>query len=201
MATKQEISVLMESIVSNRECFDNLPTIYVKWAIKNPRKAICLAIEAIQERNQSDTIIRVDRIARDIRLVYPEWMNKVMHLELEAVGPTEYDLSKIRLYLHDEQKDGKSIVGHRLYEHFKETNMIKNSLGFQDALEIQKKGIVVFQTLFGNKSIQCWKSVVLGPNGNLYVPCVFGNGTIVVVDWNWLDDDFNGKKPATRFAS
>lgn len=148
-----------------------------------------------------DTIIRVDRT---VRLVYPDWMNwmkEVMHPELEAVGPTEYDLSKVELYLHDKQKNGGYIVGTSLYEHLKETDSLKDCLTLHDALEIQKKGIKVFRKLFGNKAVFCWKSVVRHRLGHLFVPYVYVDGDGVVVDWVWLGGVWFDSNPSARFAS
>ena len=61
-----------------------------------------------KEETPLDTIIRVDR---SIHSVYPDWMKEVMHPELEVAGPSEYDLTKAELYLHDGQKGGKKRGG------------------------------------------------------------------------------------------
>src|ERR1700722_11534777 len=45
-----------------------------------------------------DTIVRVDR---SVRPVYPDFVKTVMHPELEKVGPAEYDLATVDLWLHD----------------------------------------------------------------------------------------------------
>ncbi len=153
---------------------------------------------APKEEPPLDTIIRVNR---SICPVYPDWMKEVMHPELEAVGPNEYDLSKVELYLHDKQKDSGRIVGNYLYEHLKETDLLKTCLGLHDAVEIQKKGIAAFRKLFGNKAVFCWKSVVRDRDDDLGVPYVYGDGGEVVVRWNWLVDDWRDRNPAACFAS
>lgn len=153
---------------------------------------------APKEEAPLDTIIRVDR---SVRPVYPDWAKVVMHPELEAVGPAEYDLAKVELYLHDEQKDGKWMKGTKLYDHLKETDSLKNCLGLHDALEIQKKGIKVFRKLFGGKAVFCWKSVVRSRDGDLFVPCVCVGGSLVVVSWDWLGHGWYDVDPAARFAS
>lgn len=38
-------------------------------------------------------------------------------------------------------------------------------------------------------------------DGNLNVPYVYDDGNKVVVNWNWLDNDWNGNNPAARFAT
>jgi len=145
-----------------------------------------------------DTIIRVDR---SVQPTWPDFVKEVLHPELQSVGPAEYDLSQVELYLHDGQKDGKSMKGAKLYEHLKETDSLKNCLGFQDALEIQKKGIATFRKFFGNKVVICWKSVVRGSDGYLGVPYVYGSGGEVVVSWDWIGSDFDVYLPAARLAS
>lgn len=158
-----------------------------------------MSSESVISEPTLDTIIRVDR---SIRPVYPDWVKEVMHHELKAVGPAEYDLAKVELYLHDGQKNGSWMKGTKLYEHLKETDSLKNCLGLHDALEIQKKGIEVFRKLFGNKMVFCWKSVVRDHDGNLGVPYVYDVGDEVVVDWDWLDDVWlDNCDPAARFAS
>ena len=143
-----------------------------------------------------DTIIRVNR---SVRPVYPDWVKVVMHPELEAVGPAEYDLANVELYLHDVQKNGERMEGTKLYHHFKETGSLKNCLGFHDAIEIQKKGVKVFRKLFGGKVVFCWKSVVRSLDGNLFVPYVYGGGSLVVVGWRWLSNGWDSHGPAARF--
>lgn len=36
---------------------------------------------------------------------------------------------------------------------------------------------------------------------NLNVPYLYVNGDKVVLNWNWLDNDWNDNKPAVRFAT
>ena len=152
----------------------------------------------LKEEIHLDTIIRVDRSAS---LVYPVWMKEVMHPELEVVGPTEYDLAKqVELYVHDKQKNGRWMKGTKLYEHLKETDSLRICLGLHDALEIQKKGIKVFQKLFGDKAVFCWKSVVRYRGGGLGVTYVYNDGQKVVVGWSWLGRLWNDDYPAVRFA-
>ncbi len=144
-----------------------------------------------------DTIIRVDR---SVRPVYPDWMKKVMHPELEGAGPSEYDLATVEQWLHDDQKKGV-VVGNRIYDHLKKTDTLKTCLGLRDGEEIKKKGIEVFRKFFGGKAVFLWASVVRGRVGGLRVPCLVGRGGEVVVDWDWLAYDWFAYYPAARFAS
>lgn len=57
MATKQQIPVLVGSIVSNQECFGTLPTSDAQWVIQHTAEAIQIAVKAIRERNQPAPLI------------------------------------------------------------------------------------------------------------------------------------------------
>ena len=145
-----------------------------------------------------DTLIHVDR---SIRPVYPDWVKLVMHPELESTGPVEYDLGAVDLWLHDVQKNGQRIEGHKLYEYLKEKKILERCLSLRDGEEIQKQGIEIFRKYFGDKAVSLWKSVVQNRNGDLNVPYLVEYGGQVVLYWGWLDDDWDGYNPALRFAS
>ncbi len=38
-------------------------------------------------------------------------------------------------------------------------------------------------------------------NGNLNVPYLYENGDEVLLNWNWVDNDFNSNNPALRHAT
>ena len=145
-----------------------------------------------------DSIIHVDR---SIRPSYPDWMKEVMHPELEAVGPSEYDSAKLEQWIHDGQKDGKWIEGDKVYTHLKKTDTLKTCLGLRDLEEIQKKGIANFRKHFAGKAVFGWASVVRNRRGNLRVPCLYEDGVGVVLYWDWLDRSWSSNNPALRHAS
>lgn len=145
-----------------------------------------------------DPIIRVDR---SIRPSYPDWVKTVMHPELENIGPAEYDIAKLELWLHDGQKDGKWIEGNKIYAHLKETGDLKNHCGLRDLEEIQKKGIAFFRKHFNGKAVFAWQGVVRYRRGNLNVPYLFESGDEVVLRWHYLDDDWHSNDPGLRHAS
>jgi len=145
-----------------------------------------------------DPIIRVDR---SIRPSYPDWMEEVMHPELESVGPAEYDISAVEQWLHEDQKDGKYIVGNKIYDHLKKTDTLKTFLGLRDLEEIQKKGIAFFRKYFKGKAVFGWAGIVRHRDGNLNVPYLYENDDKVVLNWDWTGNDWNGNNPALRLAS
>ena len=107
---------------------------------------------------QGGTIIRVDR---QVPPIYPHWVMRVMHPELESIGSVEYDLAKVERWFHKEQKKGnRDLRLQTIYEHLVANNMIERSIGLRDGEEIMKKGHLVFSKLFGEwGNIPLWKSV------------------------------------------
>jgi hypothetical protein len=146
-----------------------------------------------------DTIIRVDR---SIRPSYPNWAKLVMHPELESIGPTEYNLSKVEPWLHEDQKDGRWTTGRIIYVYLNDTDMLKTCLGLRDLEEIQKKDITFFRKYFKGKAVFGWASVVRDDHyGRFNVPYLCEDGDKVILDWNWLDNDWCGNDLALCHAS
>ena len=147
---------------------------------------------------QEDSMILVNR---SIRPSYPDWMREVMHPELDALGPAEYEIGAVEQWLHDGQKDGKLIEGNKIYNQLKETDTLKTCLGLRDLEEIQKKNIAFFRKHFKGKAVFGWRSIVRNRGGNLSVPFLYEDGGEVVLSWRWVDDDWVSSRPALRFAS
>lgn len=139
-------------------------------------------------------------VDRSIRPTYPDGMTGLLHPELECVGPAEFDLAKIELWLHDGQKNGGMVNGREIYDHLKETDGLKSCLNLQTALAIQAKEIECFRKFFGNKVVYFWQSVVRDSDGDLSVPYLYDRGDEVVLNWDWLDDDWLDRESAARFA-
>jgi len=144
-----------------------------------------------------DSIIRVDH---SICPVYPDWVKKVMHPELEAAGPAEFDISQVEQWLHPDQARG-TVKGKVIYEYLKDNDMLKTCLGLSDLLAIQKKGIAFFRKHFADKAVFGWKAVVLSRDGNLRVPSLIESEGKVLVYWRWLDYAWDSDYPALRLAS
>ncbi len=143
-----------------------------------------------------DTIIRVNR---SIRPEYPDWVERVVHPELESTGPAEYDLAATSLWLHDRQRDG--VAGQVIYDHLKQHGMLASCLSLQDAMEIQNKGVAVFRQVFGDQFVYFWKSVVQSRDARyLYVPSLGVLGDQVVLRWHWLGLAWRVVWPAVRFV-
>jgi len=144
-----------------------------------------------------DFTVRVDR---SVRIVYPSWLGKVLHPELECTGPAEYDLqSGVEQWLHDDQKAGV-VSGDTIYKHLKKDDALAYQLGLADLLAIQARGIAVFRALFKGEAVFGWKSVVRRCDDcNLYVPYLHEGAGGVVLRWHRLDDGWFVNSPALRF--
>jgi len=145
-----------------------------------------------------DTLIRVDR---SIRPVYPDWVETVMHLELEPTGPVEYDLGTVDLWLHYRQKNGPSLAGYKPYEYLKKKKLLEVCLSLRDGEEIQKKGIAVFRKFFQGKTVPLWKSIVQARSGGLRVPYLCEHDGMVVMRWDWPENYWIGFRPALCLVS
>ena len=147
------------------------------------------------------TIDPIIRVNRSISPAYPSWV-KVLHPELENIGPAEFDVSKLELWLHKDQKDGRLAQGKVIYEYLKEKEILVTCLGLTDLLEIQKKGLAFFRKYFQDKAIFAWKSVVRHRDGDrLNAPSLVERGGQVMLSWGWLGGIWSDAGPAARFAS
>lgn len=141
-------------------------------------------------------IIRIDR---KVRPVYPDWVEKPMHPELETTGPAEYSLGDVDQWLLEKQKTGV-VTGNQIYEHLKSSDDLKNHHDLRDLLAIQKLGIEVFRKHFAGKAVFGWKSVDLRRGGFLDVPYLLEDGGTVYLYWRWLGNGWNSRSPALRFG-
>ncbi len=147
---------------------------------------------------EADSIIRVDR---SIRPSYPDWVNEVVHPELESVGPAEYHISAVEQWLHAGQKNGGCVVGNIIYGDIKKPSVLADHLGLRDLEEIQKKGITFFRKHFKGKAVFGWKSIVRSRCGNLHVPFLCEHGDEVVLAWRWPGRGWSDDDPVLRLAS
>lgn len=166
-----------------------------KALTKALRQALCPPSE--MKAVKADFLIHVDR---SLKPSYPDWVEKVMHPELECSGPTKYNLqTEVEQWLHDYQKFG-SPWGITVYDCLKKDNLLATCLNLQDGLAIKQKGITVFHELFGTKSVFLWSSVVSDRYGRLNVPYLLGHCGEVLVIWGWLDFYWRSFYPALRFS-
>ncbi|MSR88026.1 MAG: hypothetical protein EXS69_02625 [Candidatus Zambryskibacteria bacterium] len=144
-----------------------------------------------------DFLVRVDR---SVKPIYPSWMKKLEHPELECSGPAEYDLQTgVQEWFHDDQKCG-SVVGNTIYNHLQKGDGLANCLNLQDGFAIQSKGIAVFRKLFADRAVFLWSSIIHDSNVYLNIPYLFEYGGEVMMNWGWLDFSWDSSGPALRFS-
>ena len=145
-----------------------------------------------------EPIIRVDRSKKP---TYPDWMMEIIHPGLELTGLAEYDISKVELWLHPSQQNGKCTNGQIIYDYLLKKMILAGCLNLQDLLAIQAKGIVFFRKYFRGNALFGWKSVVRSDGGGLRAPYLYERGGKVVLDWHWLENNWGDNDPAGRLAS
>lgn len=155
---------------------------------------------AIEVATPPDTLIRVDR---SVRPVYPDfidrdYINTPEFIALERSGPSQYHITEVQQWLHQDQEDGV-VGGSKIHEYLKKKDRIKSCLGLHDLIEIQKKGIAFYRQYFNGKVAFGWRSVAQDRNSRLDVPFLAEDGGEVVLRWSWLGHDWHSYNPALRF--
>ncbi len=205
MTTKTYDGQTARFIASVATCMPALSGEVMQGWIDNPQalKKFLRGLSPSKEKHAPDDVIRVDRSIRPAypKWADPEWINDPGFIALEQTGPAEYPIGSLEQWLHDGQKNGGLERGHAIYEHLESNNMLVSCLGLTDLLAIQKLGVEVFRRYFADKAVFGWKSVVRHRDGDLDVPCLVGDVGEVVLDWHWLDYDWDGDSPVLRFAS
>ena len=146
------------------------------------------------------SIIQVDRSIR------PDYSDggmrprKLLHPELETIGPAEFDVRGLMLWVPPDQPESwlqGCLTGQSIYNYLEANNMLSKCLSLRDLEEIKKKGIRFYQKHFAHDdtnmnhySLSAWKSVVEATDGGgvvqLYVPVLhYGDGR-VFVGWGCL---------------
>lgn len=164
--------------------------------------ALQLVSEGRVQLNKPTTILTViGNTIRRIKPTYPEWVEEVLHPELEGTGPAEFDLNTVERWLHYDQKNDGLVEGQKIYEYLKNNKMLESCLGLGDLIPIQAKGSYFFQNHFGRELVFGWKSVVLHKEGHLLVPFLQENNGKVFLRWKWVAGKYPNFCPALRFAS
>src|SRR3989344_4112890 len=77
----------------------------------------------------SPLVVRVDR---SVKPQYPDFVEEVLHPQLECAGPAEFNLrTGLTPWLHYKQKKGGSTTGHVIYEHLRGNGMLGSCLNLQ----------------------------------------------------------------------
>lgn len=195
--TRKQIGNLLDKVGQRLERNKNLKSFPFEHAVKKHSPAMIGEMAAVAVKYH-DAVGEIICVNRKVRPVYPDWVDKPMHPELEKVGPADFDMSDVEQWLHDGQKTGV-VKGQVIYDHLKTNDMLKTCFGVQELQTIQGKGIEFFRKHFAGKAVFGWRSVVLHRGGRLYVPCLIEYGFEVKLYWDWLDSDWYDYDPALRF--
>lgn len=129
------------------------------------------------------------KVNRNYSPRYPNfhWMKKVIHPELDLVGPTEFSINDFELLVHANLSLNGELKCQVVYDQLIDQDILIRSLGLAELLEIKRKGEDFFRKNWRGKSLLGWKSVIEDNDGILYIPylspqhtnfgCV-GGGTI-----------------------
>lgn len=130
---------------------------------------------------------------RDITSLLPSWVKEVV--ENKTYGSVEWDEKSVELYLSEKQKT-RYISGIDLREEMKDKNPV--NLAFLNFFVENPK---FFPKEWRGRYVYGWGTIVRSDHGNLFVPYLCEGGCEVLLNWFWLDNDWDGYDPALRFAS
>ena len=127
---------------------------------------------------------------------YPDWKKRLLHPELEGLGPATYDLSELEQWLHPDQKN---MTGQEIYEYLIVHEMLGSCLGLEDCVVIQRQmNTAALRELYGETTPAFWRSVMESEYGELWVPCLgTRHGSTI---WTPLKMNWAGK-PALRVSA
>lgn len=124
----------------------------------------------------------------------------IAHPELENSGPAEYDIDLIEQWIHDDQRNGRWMLGSSLYRHLKDGGLLTTCVGLSDLEAIRNKGPSLFRKYFGGKTVCGWRSVGQCFKGLFFVPVIYDGGTSVILNWQWIKGNYDDRSPAARFS-
>ncbi len=123
--------------------------------------------------------------------VLPSWATLVEH---KKSGQIEWKPETFDLYLSEKQKDSY-ITGHNLRTELKDEPVMNVNVAqyLVDHPELYPKE-------WKGEYVYFWGTIVQGSGSRLDVPYLIENGGKVVLDWFWLDNDWDANYPALRFG-
>jgi hypothetical protein len=147
-------------------------------------------------KSRSASVIRVNRCFLP---VYPKFFRRILYPQLEKTGPMEYDVAKLRQWLHIRQTQSGVVKGRVIQGYIQETGLLKTCLNLRDLEVIKKKRLVFFRNHFGTKKVTAWKSVIENRNGELDVPILFEKDGKLLLNWQSLASDWYSNYPVFQY--
>jgi hypothetical protein len=143
-------------------------------------------------------IVQVDR---SVRPIYTDYIRETefnipgpKYPEFELTGPREFDVTKLRVWLHsrlDQAYPERSICTRNVFKELQEKNLLRNCLSLADLQAIQARGVDFFKAYLPlDKYLFASKSAFLTGLGRFNVPCIFYNKhenkiALYFVDFYW----------------
>ena len=112
-------------------------------------------------------------------------------------GDLIFDTTKITPYFSERQKNGKTIVGHDLRKELEGQpvlnacvldHLLANTNLIPEAWKVDENGNTLYHFF--------WGTLYRGSSGLLYIRCLYWSGGGWDWDCIWLDDRFDGQRPA-----
>lgn len=149
------------------------------------------------------SVDEVIRINRSVSLKCPDWA-ELVYPELESMGPVEYSISRVGLWLHEYQKLWHGASGRMIYDRLGEIGLLGKCLGFSDLEAIQNTSLAFVREHFKDKTLWAWKSVVRyrgrSDADGLLVPALFvQDKQELVVKWFSISYQIYSNSPCPFF--
>ena len=145
---------------------------------------------------ERSTVICVDR---SIDPTYPLERSFNVHFRLVRMGPAEYDLTAIELFVRTFQQTPEKAEGKWLHEYLKGTRMIERCLDLRDAVEIQKLDVNTFRRIFGDSNVFFWRSTAQDRHGDEQVPYLCLREGDIVLGWRAVKEKWGASDITALF--
>jgi hypothetical protein len=126
-----------------------------------------------------DYNVHVDRSKSEetLKQYFPIY-GQLIYPDLQAVGPTVYDLRKVKIHSHDSLR-AQSIYGlvngPKVFEDIVSRGNLKDCLAYEDLVAIKQMDLDVFLRVFDGKHVAARRSIRRDFDGYMYVPYLFQN--------------------------
>lgn len=135
--------------------------------------------------HQEESLIRVSRF----EVLEPHW-GRLVHPNLQNIGPDTYDLGELDLWCCDDQR--MPVSGQVVYDRIKVIpTLLDSCLSLADLKAIKEQvSVSTFKKIFPHVDVLAfWKSVSAEREGGfLRVPCLGIHGDDFVEYWRYLTD-------------
>ncbi len=111
-------------------------------------------------------------------------------------GVIVFNPSKVNLHLSPNQKDGKTIQGHKLRKELEKENVLNACV-----LDYLLANPHLIPEEWKGKFVFFWGTIYRDSDGSLYVRCMYWFGDLWQSNYRWLGNDWDGDDPSAVSAS